>query len=71
MSITATELKNNMRKYLVMAALQDIYITIGGKVAAKLSSPQQDKIEIVNSLIGILPDTVSLERAREERLSKI
>lgn len=31
----------------------------------------QDRVDIVNSLIGIIPADVTLEEAREKRLSKI
>lgn len=71
MSITATELKMNLSKYLVLSATEDIYVTKNGKVICKLTNPFQDKIDTAKSLFGILPDTISLEEAREERLSKI
>jgi len=45
MSITATELKANLSKYLLMAATEDIFITRNGKIIAKLTSPYQNKIE--------------------------
>lgn len=34
MSITATELKSNLSKYLMLASKEDIYITQYGKVVA-------------------------------------
>ena len=39
MSITATELKMNLGKYLQLAESEDIFITKNGKVVAKLSNP--------------------------------
>ena len=39
MLITATELKNNLGKYLLLAETEDIFITRNGKVVAKLSNP--------------------------------
>ena len=39
MSITATELKSNLGKYLLLAATEDIFITRNGKVVAKLQPP--------------------------------
>ena len=33
MSITATELKNNLGKYLLLSAKEDVFITKNGKVA--------------------------------------
>ena len=71
MSITATELKNNLGKYLMLAATEDIFITRNGKVVAKLSNPHQDRVDIAKSLFGSLPNEPTLEQAREERLNSI
>jgi len=71
MSITATELKENLGKYLLLAASEDIYITRNGKVVARLTSPFQDKLSTVDSLFGSIPATVTLEEAMDERLSGI
>ena len=67
MSITATELKTNLGKYLALAAREEIYITQYGKVVAKLSSPFQNRVQIAESLFGALPQTTTWEEAREER----
>lgn len=71
MSITATELKMNLSKYLTLASTEDIYITKNGKIVAKLTNPNQSRIDIVKSLLGAVPNDVSYEEAREERLSRI
>lgn len=71
MSITATEFKTNLGKYLLMAATEDIFITRNGKTVAKLTAPYQNKLDLVNSLFGSVPDTMTLEKAMEERLDKI
>ena len=68
-SITATELKANLGKYLLLAATEDVFITQYGKVIAKLTNPYQEKIDIATSLFGILPQTMTFEEAREERLN--
>lgn len=68
MTITATELKLNLGKYLLLAATQDIYITRNGKTIAKLVSPYQDRVDIVDSLFGSVPDAMTLEEAREEQM---
>lgn len=71
MLVTATELKNNIGKYLNLVAEQDIYITKNGKSIAKLSSTTQNKVDIVKSLFGIIPDDgITLEQAREGRLAR-
>ena len=71
MSITATELKANLGKYLLLAAKEDIYITQYGKVVAKLTNPFQDRVEIAESLFGILPQTMTLEEAKAEKMSEV
>lgn len=71
MSITATELKMNLSKYLLLSATEDIYITKNGKVISKLTNPFQERVDIAKSLFGILPADITVDEAREERLSKI
>ncbi len=68
MSITATELKMNLSKYLLLSAKEDIYITRNGKVIAKLTNPFEERVEIAKSLFGVLPNDASLEQAKAERL---
>ncbi len=70
-SITATELKTNLSKYLALAASEDVLITQYGKVIAKLTSPFQDRISTAESLFGSLPQTTTLEDALEERINEI
>ena len=71
MSITATELKTNLSKYLLLSATEDIYITKNGKIISKLTNPFQERIDIAKSLFGVLPDDMSLEGAIEDRVNKI
>ena len=71
MIVTATEFKNNLGKYLALIDNEDVFITKNGKNIAKLSSAKESRIEIAKSLFGILPNTgITIEQAREERLSK-
>ena len=59
MSITATELKLNLGKYLRLAESEDVFITRNGKVIAKLSNPYQDRVDVVKSLyelVGVIRD---------------
>ena len=71
MSITATELKTNLSKYLLLSATEDIFITKNGKIVAKLTNPFSERVEIAKSLFGVIPADVTLEDAREERLDRI
>lgn len=49
MSITATEFKKNLGKYLLLAETIDIFITRNGKVVAKLTNPNQDRVNMAES----------------------
>ena len=71
MSITVTEFKMNLSKYLILSETEDIYITKNGKIISKLTNPFRDRVQIVDSLVGIIPDTVTLEEVKEERLNYI
>ena len=71
MSITATEFKKNLGKYLLLAETVDIFITRNGKVVAKLTNPNQDRVNMAESLFGIISDDRTLEESKKERLSKI
>jgi antitoxin (DNA-binding transcriptional repressor) of toxin-antitoxin stability system len=70
MTITTTELKTNLSKYLPLASTGDVPITQYGKIVAKPTDPFQERVEVAESLFGILPQTMTLEEAREERLSE-
>ncbi len=67
MSITATELKNNLGKYLLLSAKEDVFITKNGKVVAKLTNPHQDRVEVAKSLFGILPKDADLNEAKRRK----
>lgn len=71
MLITATEFKANLSKYLRLSTNEDIFITKNGKIIAKFTNPFQERVNIAKSLFGIIPDNVTFEEAREERLNKI
>lgn len=71
MSITATELKMNLSKYLLLAETEDIYITRNGKVVAKLTNPYQNRVDVAKSLFGAIPSDMTLEQSKEEKLDQI
>ena len=73
MSVTAAELRENLGKYLLLAEKEDVYITQSGRIVAKLTKPGseaqsvEDRVKIAESLFGILPATVTLEEAMDDR----
>lgn len=71
MSITATELKNNLSYYIDLSRTQDIFVTRNGKVVTKLSYPFQNKVDLAKSLFGSVPATMTLEESKKERLKEI
>ena len=71
MSITAAELKMNLSKYLELSKTEDIYITENGKVIAKLSNPNADRVEVAKSLFGIIPADITLDEAKAERAAQL
>lgn len=71
MSITITELKRNLDKYLILAETEDVYITKNGKIIAKLTNPNQERVDIATSLFGILTNDITVEDAHKERLKHI
>ena len=71
MSITATELKANLSKYLSLAATEDVFITQYGKVVAKLTNPFQERVDTAKSLFGVLPQTMTLEESKNEKVSEL
>lgn len=50
MSITATELKNNLGKYLELAKTEKIYVTQYGRVIVVISNPSENKLEDLYNL---------------------
>jgi len=70
MTITATELKENLGKYLELSKTEDILVTKNGKPITKLTSPYAGKMEILRSLAGSLNTDMTLKEAREERLAE-
>ena len=72
MTITATEAKNNFGKYLTLSSREDIFITKQGKIRehAEEWCVDVDKISIINSLVGIIPSSVSEDAAKQERLAR-
>ena len=73
MTITATELKTNLGKYLDLVSEEDVLITKNGKVIAHLTAPNDEKLEIYRSLVGIANGMgdISLDEIKNERLSRL
>lgn len=72
MSITATELKQNLGMYLSLAATEPIYITQYGKTIAVISDPKMSMVKELDSLCAKFKPVSDdeIEQDRWERLSE-
>ncbi|MBQ1879601.1 MAG: type II toxin-antitoxin system prevent-host-death family antitoxin [Bacilli bacterium] len=72
MTVTATEFKTNLGKYLEIVMDEDILITKNGKVIAQLSRPQVNKLAALRNLVGIVDagDDTTLDAIKDERLKR-
>ena len=68
---TATDIKTNFGKYLLLAAENDIFISKNGKIIAKLSSPYKNRVDIVNSLAGIIPPDANTDDILSGKIREI
>lgn len=71
MTITATELKTNLHKYLILSQSEDVYVTTNGRIVTKLSNPFNDKAESVKKVFGILSSDISLEEDEKDMFKKV
>ena len=69
MVITATELKENMGKYLSLVGKEDIVITKNGKQIARLTNVQDNRLNAAYALFGALHNEVDAKDIRAERLA--
>jgi len=79
MKIALSELKLNVGKYVELAETEDVTITKYGKPTAKIIRYDKEpwylkklptEITSVDSLFGTLPEDISLDEVRLERLAK-
>lgn len=70
MIVSASEFKTNIGRYLSLVAKEDVIITKNGKRVARLTQEREDKLTIAKSLIGMLPNTISEEEAKEEKYKR-
>ncbi len=71
MTITATEFKKNLGKYMQLALSEDVYITKNGTILVKMSNPNKDKVDILNSLVGAAADNgMTVDEIKAARLER-
>ena len=71
MTITAPEFKKNLGKYMQLALSEDVYITKNGTILVKMSNPNKDKVDILNSLVGAAADnSMTVDEIKAARLER-
>ena len=58
----------SFRRFGETKETEDVFITKNGRVIAKLTNPNQKRVDTAKSLFGILPLNASIDDARAERL---
>ncbi len=71
MPVTVADFQENINHYLQLASKQDVFFMQDGKIIAKLTQPQQDRVSVAKSLFGVLPQKTTLEEAMEERANSL
>jgi len=70
MIVSSTEVQNNFGKYLDMAAGGEVIITKNGLPVARLLGVNETVSFLSDRLVGIVPEDVTLEDAKSERLAR-
>jgi prevent-host-death family protein len=70
MIVTATQFKQNLGRYLDLAADEDIYITRHGRETVRVSAPVSERLALLDHIAGIARSDTSLDDARAERLAR-
>ena len=68
-TITATEFKKNLSKYMHLSLSEDVLITSNGVPLTLLTNPKKDKYDEFLSICGIVQD-FDYEKLLDERDSK-
>lgn len=72
MTITATELKNNLGKYIDLAEKEDIYVTKNGNKRIKISSINSRPLACIDSVFKDIDITdEEIKEMKWERLSNV
>ena len=59
MTITVTELRKHLGKYIQLSRQEDVFITKHEKVISVMTSKHVEKLALVDSLVGVMSKDVS------------
>lgn len=70
MIVTNIDFQNNVSKYLALVSQEDIVITCEGNQIARLIGLDKNTSFLSDSLVGIIPSDIDLQKERNERLKR-
>lgn len=70
MNVSLAEFKSDIDRYLKLVKDEEVVLIEDGKRIAKITPEPKGLAEYLTSLQGLLPETATLEEAREERIGK-
>ena len=70
MVVTSTDIQNNFGKYLDIASGQEVVITKNGLPVARLLGMNDTLSFLSDRLVGVVPNDVDEEEAKQERLTR-
>lgn len=70
MIVTNIDFQNNVSKYLALVSQEDIVITCEGNQIARLIGLDKNTSFLSDTLVGIIPSDVDLQKERNERLKR-
>ena len=71
MSISISEFKSDVERYIMLAKTEDLYIRLDGDVVMKLTNTKSDRRKIAESLFGAVPSDITLEQSRDMKAGEI
>ena len=70
MTVSSTDFKTNLGKYIELVQTEDIYVTKNGKTVGRFTSPAGNKLAALDMITGIISLEDYPENYKEGRLSK-
>lgn len=71
MKVSLAEFKTRIDNYLELAGEEEIVLTKDGKYFAKIIPAPKSFGQYLDSIQGILPETATVEEARDERVVRL
>lgn len=71
MSISISEFKSDVERYITLAKTEDLYIRLDGEVVMKLTNTKSDRKKIAKLLLGAVPADITLEQSRDIKAEEI